>query len=129
MKIRSGFVSNSSSSSFILLLPKNFDPVKYTDNMTDEEIHEINKWDDWTREDVKSALVMLWKQKEIWSDDYREMSICSEALSKYIIGSTESGPDSGTISIISDKERQTIKDILNIELRYDKLKKIKENEN
>jgi hypothetical protein len=127
MKIRQGFVSNSSSSSFIVLLPKNFDPIKYADNIPDSEIDALDYEID--RDRVKIALKMLVTDSSIWGDDYIDMSICAELLDEYIISTIDGGPDDGAISLVSDNQRTKIKNILNQELRYDKLKKIKENEN
>jgi hypothetical protein len=123
MKIRNGFVSNSSSSSFVVMLPKNFDPKLFVDNMTDEEIDNAFQWDNYTREEIFNAISRLYTDKCLYQyDDSKEMNICSELLDEFIITSTEGGPDDGTISLVSDEEREKIKNLLTLELRYDKIK-------
>ena len=118
MKIRNGFVSNSSSSSFIVLLPKGFDADKFADNLTDEQLNP-SKWDSYDREEVREGIKLLMEQKSLWYDQgivgrlkYNYLYPVSEMLSEYIIGSTEGGPDDGSISLVSDSDRERIKEIL-----------------
>ena len=129
MKIRSGFVSNSSSSSYIVLLPKNFDAIKYVDNMTDEEIDKLFRWDKHDRSEIKEALKSLCIDGTIYDDNYEQKNICSEVLREYVIADVQTESDGGSISLVTGTEREKIKKLLNIELRYDKLKKLEETKN
>ena len=47
----------------------------------------------------------------------------------YVLFSVEGGPDNGSINIVSDRDRENMKKLLEAEIRYDKLKKIKKDEN
>ncbi len=47
MKIRTGFVSNSSSSSFVFALPRDFDPVELIDLAKKKK---PERWQEWLRE-------------------------------------------------------------------------------
>ena len=54
--------------------------------------------------------------------------MCSDLLDEFVVTTVESGPDEGSLSIMSEEDRTRLKDLLFKEIRYDKLKKI-ENEN
>ena len=114
MKTRNGFVSNSSSSSFVVLLPDNFD----VDSFVTEEL--VNSLDVDSLEDIESDDVVGEVRKIIEKfiidsqteyDDYRSMSIVSEVLKDYIIAEIESGPDDGLGILV---ETSKVKKILGI---------------
>jgi hypothetical protein len=130
MKIRQGFVSNSSSSSFVILLPKNFDPDMYVDNMEDSEIEKIlSDHDVKSKKKIKEYLTMLVKDKGIYSgDNYKAFYMCSDVLDEFVITEVEGGPDDGSITLLSEKERERLKNLLNKEIRYDKLNNINKEE-
>ena len=94
MKIRQGFVSNSSSSSFVVLLPENFDvnSIDYSEFQDQLNYHEIDA------DSVKVALDELIKNGYLYSDErYSEKSVLEEVLRPYIIAGVEHGPDEGQI--------------------------------
>jgi len=113
MKTRNGFVSNSSSSSFVVLLPDNFD----VDSFVTEEL--VNSLDEYTLEDIESDDVVDGVRKIIKNfikdgeTDYDNcsISIVSEVLKDYIIASIEGGPDDGCGVLV---ETSKVKKILGI---------------
>lgn len=128
MKIRAGFVSNSSSSSFVIMLPKNFDADMFIDNMTDEEIEGLIEEHNMKNKDqIKDILRSCVNDGGTWNGE-KGYYMCTELLNDFVVTTVEGGPDDGSISIMSEKERDRLKDLLFKEIRYDKLKKI-ENEN
>ncbi len=90
MKYRSGFVSNSSSSSFIVLLPENIkinmNKVEFADEVTEDEI--------------KDAIATLRTGEAVWEEEnYGLFSALSDVLRDYVIGSFDTGPDAGQIAM------------------------------
>ena len=122
MKIRSGFVSNSSSSSYIVLLPKNFDPKKFVDNLSDDEL--TDGYETYERKVVEDIV------KEFYDDGYAGEEdghyLLSYFLDDFIIASVEGSSGYGSIVMVNDKNRERIKELLNKEMRYDKLKNIED---
>ncbi|MCK9477697.1 MAG: hypothetical protein M0R46_17425 [Candidatus Muirbacterium halophilum] len=129
MKIRNGFVSNSSSSSFVIALPKDFDAVAYVEEKYSEMRSYlvsdiIDKWEDefdgmdeekFVKE--KSVQIIENLKSEGYYDSYEsslEMYVIGELLRDYIIVSMESGPDSGYCELLSEKQIDKIKNILKI---------------
>jgi hypothetical protein len=106
MKVRAGFVSNSSSSSYVIVIPKNFDVNK----ISNEEIDKcyVHDYDTYITDDgsvdydkVRKEIVDCIEQGGIWHEsNYGLFSICSDLLDKYSISSIETGPEGGEISII-----------------------------
>lgn len=111
MKIRNGFVSNSSSSSFVVLLPENF-----LDNIDYSKISRGD--DDFPISDFTRMLVDFVSNGEIWreqiedydTEDYEFYDILDDLISPYIIASVETGSDGGDQIIIAD--RKLIKKLL-----------------
>ena len=110
MKVRNGFVSNSSSSSFIILLPENFsintiDFQKILDS-------DPNDYYDTDLETVKSCANQLLEYGEFHCQDgYDEMYILSEAFKPYVIASIDTGPDDGQINCVDINK---VKKIMNL---------------
>lgn len=102
MKIRNGFVSNSSSSSFVILLPKGFDmeTVKYEDFVGKDSYSEA------TVESVKKAMKKFLKDKEFWGEDagYEEMDVLCDILKPYIVTTIDGGPDESKMILLSNKK-------------------------
>ena len=84
MKTRNGFVSNSSSTSFVVVLPEKLKfedkeiQVAYNKLMADGEFEEFNNWG--------------------------VFRLLSSELTKYAIGTFEVGSDSGKI-VVADKNK------------------------
>lgn len=111
MKIRTGFVSNSSSSSFVVLLPENFIETIDFDKVTDGD-------EDFPLDEFKRMLNDLIKVGDIWvdgiydeyeTDDRDFYDILDNLLEPYVIASMETSSDAGQI-VVAD--RDAVKKIL-----------------
>ncbi len=80
MKIRQGFVSNSSSSSFVVLLPDKFDASKIKEDTVREAVENIIAGD------------TIYEY-----DNYDLFNAVVEALGNNIIATIEGGPEAGQI--------------------------------
>jgi len=107
MKIRVGFVSNSSSSSFVVLLPENF--IK---NIDFDKIEDID--DEFPLDAFKELLERLIDDDGLHDEDvysanrvdnnYHFQDVLYDIIKPYIIASMDSGSDDGKI-IVADKEK------------------------
>lgn len=104
MKIRAGFVSNSSSSSFVVVLPENFIEKIDFDKITDGD-------DEFPLDNFKSLLNDLVRDggmcdEEIYGydedGDFDFGDHLHDLLDPYIIASFEGGPDDGQI-VVADR--------------------------
>ena len=115
MKIRTGFVSNSSSSSFVVLIPSGLDVDRFP-----EPSEEQYDWYDIEPEDrpeyfkkIKDSIRALQQGGEIWRDeDYYVFGLLEKLLEDYIVGSVSTGPDEGTIVGVSPKKKAKLKTLL-----------------
>ena len=87
MKVRVGFVSNSSSSSYVILLPENFETGRYSDELADHFFQLTTSGAVW--------------REEIGGDAYSNML---SQLKRYVIAEIESGPDDDRI-ILADRKK------------------------
>ena len=120
MKIRNGFVSNSSSSSYVILLPVDFksddlDTKKIFKEIDHERlsdiIEEMYGTDDWdgeynfaVGEIIKDKIKTFLSEKEIWAeDDYSMYDIIYSSFKDNIIAGIDTGPDEAQI-VIADRK-------------------------
>lgn len=111
MKLRNGFVSNSSSSSFVVLLPEDFIETLNFDEITDGD-------DDFPLDDFKALLDKLIKEDGIWSeeiydfdkDDYEFEDILNNLLEPYVIATIDTSSDAGQIVVADSKKIKKILD-------------------
>jgi len=95
MKTRNGFVSNSSSSSFVVLLPDDFD---------------INDKNETMKKGVIELFHELLQHGQIWQEgNYAAYQVLEEILDPYIIAGIDGPSDAGQI-VLADKNK--IKGIL-----------------
>lgn len=112
MKIRNGFVSNSSSSSFVVLLPEDF--RTQIDNM------DLSKYDngdgtfgdgETTEKKVRAELHELVRSKYLWQEDcWAEYTIIEEIIreKELIIATIDGGPDQSSITVANADTVHTI---------------------
>jgi len=117
MKIRQGFVSNSSSSSFVIAVPRDFE---ITDDIVTKLKEEVNKYswrdDDWTedkiREQLPKTIDELCSGDGLFADYYGpmtpELGFELAKVADLIIASFEGGPDEGqTVNILADDNKES----------------------
>ncbi len=102
MKIRAGFVSNSSSSSFVVILPSNFmETIKFEELFKKE--NKINKFKKFLDKFIKDE--GYWRDYD--NDDEEEddfYEILSDLINPYIITDIEGGPDNGDKIVVLNHE-------------------------
>ena len=100
MKIRTGFVSNSSSSSFVVLLPKNFEADTYQLTAND-----IDAMQDITEDECKIALRKLTTDGHFYeADEPNAFCVLSFIVKPYTIIEIDGGSDRGVI-VLADRDK------------------------
>jgi len=109
MKNRNGFVSNSSSSSFIVLMGKSFNP-------TDEEIQDAiwdSGFDEITVQYIKDRIELVKNGRYLQDyDEHRAIRVLSELCDRknIILEKIDVGSDRGSLSnALTDKNKELIK--------------------
>jgi len=119
MKIRLGFVSNSSSSAYVVLLPDKFnldgiDLSRYTKEMIDDgfvedEINTEEKPD--PEKHLKDLFKKLKRDKSMWYDEDTYAYILADLLSRqgFVISEIDMGSsDGGQIILVNKKKVRKI---------------------
>jgi len=125
MKIRNGFVSNSSSSSFVILLPENFDVDKQIEEKWDkldsytiggiieefeDEFEDGMDEDVFAKEKLKLIINKFIEIGYVYQDDPGFYTI-GEVLNDYCIASVDVSSDDGSGTLA---DREQIKKILGV---------------
>ena len=104
MKTRNGFVSNSSSTSFVVWLPKGFDLSCVN---IDEQV-EVDYYV--TKEQIEKALNALISGKTI--SEYDGVGVyyaCSEILKDFVLATLSTSSDAGEIIAVSTLRMKKVK--------------------
>jgi len=114
MKVRNGFVSNSSSSSFVVLLPENFiEKINYEEVTGGDE--------DFPLETFKELLNQLINDGSLWDEEIYDIEVdgdydlhdsLTKLLRPYVIADMDTSSDAGQICI-ADTEK--VKKILSLQ--------------
>lgn len=112
MKIRAGFVSNSSSSSFVVLLPENFIETIDFDKINTTNYDGDEDGDEFDLEIFKKFVNKFYKDAGYWRDYYSEdenEGMYYDALSKlirpYIVADIDGSSDDGDKIIVLNREK------------------------
>ena len=101
MIVRLGFVSNSSSSSFVVFVPKSFKPDwdKYKDMIEDREL---------TNDGCQEAYDELLKKGDLWDEENHASTILKHMFrdAGLIVAAIDTSSDMGQITIVN-KDRIT----------------------
>lgn len=103
MKIRNGFVSNSSSSSFIVLLPVNFiNNIDYDDITNGDEDYPLDILKEMIEEFVRDSVISQYDTDNV--DGYYLYDDLTTIIKPYVIAEIEVGSDSGEIIVADSKK-------------------------
>jgi len=110
MKIRAGFVSNSSSSSFVVLLPEKFiENIDFNEITDGDEDFPLDEFKKMLNEFIEEGCLWLEQIYDYESDGRDFYEILDNLLDPYVIASMDTSSDAGQI-VIADREK--IKKIL-----------------
>jgi hypothetical protein len=111
MKIRTGFVSNSSSSSFVACLPDNFDINTINFEEWAQRASEYHSHKTFTTEDIKKMTEDCILYNGCCEED-TFFHIAPDMFKDYIICQVDVSSDSGSFAFLNTKEKQKLREIL-----------------
>lgn len=107
MKIRNGFVSNSSSSSFVILLPENFvETIDFEKITRGDEDFPLDDFKRLINDFVKRRKGMWMEEiQEYDEQDYDFVDIIYELTRPYVVADVETGSGDGGSYVVLDREK------------------------
>ena len=120
MKTRMGFISNSSSTSYIIVLPKDFDVDSITEETVDlEKLNQWNQTDKFTIDDVKDAVRRLIATGVVFDWEDGDVALaCNAALKNFVVADVDGGSEDGK-TVLADRGR--VEDILSGKIKLTKV--------
>lgn len=105
MKVRNGFVSNSSSSSFVVILPENFiDTVDFEEISQGDEEFPVEMFKQMLNRFISDGYLYDEEFYYSYRSDYELKEIFEELMKPYVIASIDTSSDAGC-TVIGDRER------------------------
>jgi hypothetical protein len=112
MKTKNGFVSNSSSSSFVVLLPENFLKTIDEEKISDNYIIYNSGDDKFPVDDFRRLLTNFVEEGYMYNEeiyeydeyDYGFVDILTDFLSPYIIAKLDTSSDGGQF-VVADRKK------------------------
>ena len=104
MKIRAGFVSNSSSSSFVVLLPENFIETVDFDKFSEKEDFSVDNFKKFVEKFVKDS-GYYYDYYERVEGEYEFYDALSDLIRPYVVANVDGGPDDGNQIVVLDREK------------------------
>ena len=113
MKIKTGFVSNSSSSSFVACLPDSFDinTIDFEKWAGETDYYLDRREEDTSSEDVKKMVEDLIRAGGCCSED-KVFGIAREMFEQYVISEVDTSSEHGSFVFLDNKQKQKLREIL-----------------
>ena len=105
MKIRQGFVSNSSSSSFVICLPDNFDSEKFFEEHKNSDKGYNGRFDE---AQLKKEYDEFIESKNLYEVFGRCFHFLRNMFREHIVASSETSSDAGTGVILDNNKLKKI---------------------
>lgn len=106
MKVRTGFVSNSSSSSFILLLPENFvETINYDKVTQGDEDFPLDDFKRMINDFVRKGGMWMESIYEYDEQDYDFPDILDDLVKSYVVASLDTGSGDGDQYVVLNREK------------------------
>ena len=103
MKIRAGFVSNSSSSSFVVLLPERFIETIDFDKFSEKEDFSVDNFKKFVEKFVKRSGYHADYDRD--ESEYEFYDALRDITRQYVVADIDGGADDGDQIVVLDREK------------------------